>query len=164
VCPMTLSERAEKARSALFSRYDQLNDLWLQAEKELAKIHIPQDAEFCYQSHEDCGYPGERLRDYIGVRKIKGKWRICLGFHSRGDDVPDEIHDHWTPITDCSADDRVWAVKYLPQLWEAVVESAERFIPKVDDAIDRLRKVLRLPDEHLQALLAERAKMNGKAK
>jgi len=26
---MTLNERAEKARTVLFSRYDQLNDLWL---------------------------------------------------------------------------------------------------------------------------------------
>jgi len=160
---MTLNERAEKARTVLFSRYDQLNDLWLQAEKELAKIHIPRSAEFCYQHYDDCGYPGECLRDYIGVRKIKGKWRICLGSYERGD-IPDEIHDHWTPITDCSADARVWAVRYLPQLWEAVVKSAESFIPEVDEAIDKLRKALKVPDEHLRALLAERAKMNGKAK
>jgi ribosomal protein L32 len=44
---VTLNERAEKARTTLFSRYDQLNALWLQAEKELAKLHIPHPVCFC---------------------------------------------------------------------------------------------------------------------
>jgi hypothetical protein len=33
----------------------------------------------------------------------------------------------------------------------------------VDGAIDGLRGALSQPDEHLQALLAERAQLNGKA-
>jgi len=159
---MTLDQRAEQARKVLFSRYDQLNDLWLRAEKELAKFHIPRAAEFCYQCYDDHGFEGELLREYLGVRKIKGKWRICLGSFRR--ETADETSDQWTPITDCSAETRVWAVEYLPQLWEAVVKSAESFIPEVDEAIDKLRKALNVPDEHLRALLAERAKMNGNAK
>jgi hypothetical protein len=164
---MTTVERAEEARKALFSRYDQLNDLWLRAEKELAKFHIPRSAEFRYQCYDDHGYPGELLNEYLGVRKIKGRWRICLGSYTRrtlADDDPDGVNDNWTPITDCSAEIRVWAAKHLPQLWEAVVKSAETFIPEVDEAIDKLRKALNVPDEHLRALLAERAKLNGQAK
>jgi hypothetical protein len=164
---MTFDERAEQARNALFSRYDRLNNLWLQAEKELAKFHIPRTAEFCYQCYDDNGREGELLKEYLGVRKIKGKWRICLGSYRRrtlADEDPEGVNDEWTPITDCSAETRVWAVEYLPQLLEAVVKSAETFIPEVDHAIDKLRKALNGPDEHLRTLLAERAKMNGRAK
>jgi hypothetical protein len=45
---------------------------------------------------------------------------------------------------------------------KAVVESAEKSIPKVDAATPRLPKVLGQPAD-LTDLLAERAKLNGQA-
>jgi len=38
---LTLEERAESARAALFNRYDTLNALWLEAEEQLTQFHIP---------------------------------------------------------------------------------------------------------------------------
>jgi hypothetical protein len=44
-----------------------------------------------------------------------------------------------------------------------VVEAAEKFIPRVDQAIAALEKAL-AADSNMAALLAERAKLNGRAK
>ena len=67
----------------------------------------------------------------------------------------------WTPITECSVETRVEAAKHLAELREAIVKSAEDFVPVVDGAIEELKKALSVPDEHLMALLAERTKLNG---
>ena len=58
---------------------------------------------------------------------------------------------------------RVDAARYLPGLEKSVVETAERFIPRVDSAISALTEALGMPIT-IEALLAERAKLNGKAK
>jgi hypothetical protein len=161
---MTLTDRAEKARETLFGRYDQLNALWLRAEEELTKFHIPRPVSYPYLKYEeDYQNPLSEVNHCLGVQRIKGKWRVCHAFDYPYRGYP-EFEPTWTPITDCSVEIRVQAAKHIPQLREAVVKSAEGFIPKVDEAIKELRNALNLPHEHLQALLAERAKLNGKAK
>jgi hypothetical protein len=161
---MTLTDRANQARETLFGRYDQLNALWLQAEEQLAKLHIPRPVCHVYLSYEEDHERRESQVEYcLGLQKVKGKWTICHAIHYPFYGHPDD-EPEWIPITDCSAEVRVRAAKHLPQLREAVVKSAEDFIPKVDEAIHHLRTALNVPDEHLQALLAERAKLNGKAK
>lgn len=154
---MTLTERAERARKELFCRYDELNTLWLKAEEELRKLHIPRDVERVYRSYEpDPDWPGHRDYLHLGLRKDKGKWRIC---HGASSDVHPEMSIIWTLITECSAEIRVNAAQYLPGLREAVVKSAEDFIPQVDAAIGAMKKAL---DTDINELLAERAKFNGK--
>jgi len=161
---MTLSERAEEARETLFGRYDQLNALWLQAEQQLTRLHIPRAVDYLYDecpSWQQPSDPAEVQKEYLGLQKIKGKWRICHGaLYAYG--VPEV---DWTPITDCSAETRVIAAKHLPGLRQRVVESAEEFVAKVDEAIDAMKAALTLcPSDQIAELLAERAKLNGKAK
>ncbi len=160
---MTLIERARQVRETLYGRYDELNALWFQAEQELTKLHIPRPVECQYREYLDDLYDNNsRTCESLGVQKVKGKWRIChavyLAYSS-----PEDCSG-WTPITDCSVETRVEAAKHLPKLRDAVVKSAEDFVPQVDSAIDELKKALSVPDEHLRALLAERAKFNGKLK
>ncbi len=156
---MTLDERAEKARKELFARYDQLNALWLKAEERLTRLHIPRPVQFIYasRSHHDPDFlPGDPECACLGLQKVKGKWRICYGeYYSCSQPDAD-----WQPITECSAEVRVEAAKHLPGLEKAIVESAEKFIPKVDTAIKQLADALGQPD-NLADLLAERAKLNG---
>ncbi len=134
----------------------------MQAEEELTKLHIPRPVSYSYRSYdEDYCDPSTRINFCLGIQKIKGDWRIC---HAIDHPCDGDYDPQWTPITECSVEVRVQAAKYLPQLKEAVVKSAETFIPKVDEAIGELKKALSLPDEHLQALLAERAKLNGRAR
>jgi hypothetical protein len=70
---------------------------------------------------------------------------------------------HYVDKDLCSGEVRADAAKHLPGLEKAVVESAERFVPKVDEAIKALSEALG-EDGNVAALLAERAKLNGKAK
>jgi hypothetical protein len=155
---MTLDERAQKVRKELFARYDQLNALWLKAEERLTKHHVPRPVQCIYAlpntgEPEDQGLPEAVC---LGLQKVKGKWRICYGVYwfSAQPDAD------WLPITECSAEIRVEAARHLPKLEKAAVESAEKFIPKVDEAIQQLAEALGKPD-NLADLLAERAKLNG---
>src|SRR5215471_9015545 len=131
---MKLEERAEKAREMLFSRYDTLNALWLQAEEQLTQLHVPRPVSHKYAAYDDGGLPSAITSKYLGLQKVKGKWRICHGIYEEWWQPGPE----WTPITECSAESRVEATKHLDDLRKAVVESAERFIPKVDEAINTL--------------------------
>lgn len=157
---MTLNERAQNAHDELFVRYDKLNALWLEAEEQLTQLHIPRPVECIYHDYEpDSRDPNFRIAECLGLQKIKGKWRICYGAYDLSSEP--EPSD-WTPITDCSASIRVEAAEHLPKLRKAVVESAEKFIPKVDSAIMQLAEALD-QSANLNDLLAERAKLNGQA-
>ncbi len=158
---MTLEQRAQKVRKELFSRYDQLNSLWEKAEQQLCKNHIPRAVLFHFGSYDI--NPGERdvtqMLQCLGLQKIKGKWRIS---YVEFPDWCEECQsDWWTPIIDCSAEIRVQAAKHLSAFRKYAIESAEAFVPEVDDAIQQLSSALGQPD-NLAELLAERAKLNGK--
>ncbi len=157
---MTLEQRAKKVRDELFSRYDQINALWLQAEEQITQFHIPEPVQFTYSSYLiDERNPNSEVCECLGVFRVKGKWRICYGsFLPNQEGGPDE----WTPITEAAAQIRVEAASHLPGLKKAVVESAEKFVPRVDKAIQALAVALKQPD-NLAELLSERAKLNGQA-
>jgi len=160
---MTLIERARKVRETLCGRYEQLNALWLRAEEELTRLHIPRPVGCDYRQYLDDPHDDNTLIcECLGIQKVKGKWRICHATYPAYS-AP-ELCGGWTPITECSVETRVRAASHLPKLREAIVKSAENFVPQVDDAIDELKKALNVPDDHLRALLAERAKLNGRGK
>jgi hypothetical protein len=161
---MSLNQRAEKARKELFARYDQLNALWEKAEERLTRFHVPTavqtiSVDYCDEDGNPDSDPDSGALGFcLGLQKIKGKWRICYGEYYS----PNQREADWQPITECSAEIRVDAVRLLPHLEMAVVESAEKFIPRVDSAIQSLTEALGKPD-NIEDLLAERARLNGKA-
>jgi hypothetical protein len=148
----------------LFKRYDALNALWLKAEEEITKLHIPHDVRYAYDGHDPSEFGPNEGKEYywvcLGVQKIKGKWRVCHGAYYEACDGRDSCPD-WIPIIECSAEIRVEAAEHWPALRQAVVEAAEKFIPRVDEAIANLEKAL-AADNNMAALLAERAKLNGR--
>jgi hypothetical protein len=156
---MTLEERAESARATLFDRYDALNALWLQAEEQLTRFHIPRPAYHSYDEYQDFGNPpGAMTSKCLSLQKVKGKWRICYGLY---DEWCDRDYG-WTPITECSAQVRVEAARHVDKLREKVVKTAEDFIPRVDEAIQTLAATVgQLVSIESQDLLTERAKLNG---
>src|SRR5437870_2224988 len=101
---MTLEARARKAREELFTRYDQLNALWLAAEERLTNQHIPH--EVCHPYHQYNIDEQDPMAGYacncLGLVKVKGKWRICYGTYDYSYPFPRD----WTPIVDCSAEIR----------------------------------------------------------
>ncbi|MBI3468597.1 MAG: hypothetical protein HY000_36810 [Planctomycetes bacterium] len=153
---LSLNERAQRARKVLFDRYDQINALWLKAEEQIVQFHIPRPV--CYGYHTECEFTpcGEQpvVEHCLGVQKVKGKWRICYGTYPYNWPADPD----WKPITECSAEVRTAAAKHLPNLRQAVVECAEKFIAVADDAIEELEQFVKQDISHL---LAERAKLNG---
>lgn len=159
---MTLAQRAIDARTSLFSKYDQLNLLFEAAEQELTRHHVPHafSHEYIFRENEQ----GNGLVFALGIQKIKGKWRLCHTSYW----YPHEYYDGdyiWTPIVECSGEHRIQAAGHIAGLREKLVESLEGAIPKADEAIRNLRStVAELKSDDLVKLLAERAKLNGKAK
>ena len=83
-----------------FARYNQLNALWLQAEERLTKHHVPCPVQFSYEysNPQEPWFDGVESR-CLGLRKVKGKWRICYGEYFSCNQPDAE----WQPITECSA-------------------------------------------------------------
>ena len=129
-----LELRAERARTQLFERYDQLNALWINAEEVIGRFHIPQAVWYEYRTDlQNSG--GIEMGYCLGVVKLNGKWRIChrtyCHLSAKGSDA--------TPITECSAEILVKTAEHLPELLDQVVASAEQFIPRVDEAIETVQ-------------------------
>ena len=162
---MTLDQRAQKLREELFPRYDRLNAFWQKVEEQLTEFHIPRPVEFPYRKRriDWCDPDAGEVRECLGVQRVKGKWRICHASYVDDYRGPPEPDITWVPIIECSAEIRVRAATHVPGLKKAIIESAEKFIPKVDEAIQALAEALG-EDGNLAELLAERAKLNGKAK
>lgn len=137
-----LEERVQTARDELFPRYDALNALWLKVEEQLTATHIPRPVVRAYSHALDPNgsSDSDEIHDCLGLQKIRGKWRICYSLFY--DTNP--IYEDWKPITECSAHIRVEAAKHVEVFRKAIVDSAESFIPHVDDAIDRLATFLGL--------------------
>lgn len=157
----SFSVRARTASDELFSKYDRLNDLWNQVEVRLTKYHIPRPVDFTYASYfPDAEYEhhGVERHDMLGIQKVKGEWRICLG--SSDDIHPEE--DNWTLVSECSALLRVQAAKHLSGLEEAIISDAEGFISIVEQAILEMSNFLDpKPSDQIRELLEERARLNG---
>lgn len=154
----SVSQRAAIARKSLHDRYDELNDLWLRAEEQLAKYHIPIEVDCVYRSWDVEGTPWSQGKS-LGMRKLgNSKWRICFAHWHEG--YPEEDLS-WIPIVDCPVEIRVEAAEHLNDLREAIVKSSEQFIPKVDAAIAALKEEILAGDDHLKVMLAERARLNG---
>lgn len=154
----TLDERAEFARVALHDRYDKLSALWKKASQQLAKYHLPRSVSITYR-HETDKYGQPFIDYYLGVQKWGSDVRIVHDSFCYCD--PDAESD-WKCITDCSAEIRREAVEHFPALRQAVVESAENYIPEIDRAVLELERMV--IEGTTDSLLAERAKLNGKAK
>jgi len=128
-----LEMRAEQARNQLFERYDQLNALWTNAEEVIGRFHIP--VAVWYEYRTDLQHSGNPETGHcLGVLKVKGKWRIYHRTYCHLSDKESDV----TPITECSAETRVKTTEYLPKLLDRVVASAERFISRVDEAIEAI--------------------------
>jgi len=159
---MTLAQRAVEARTALFTRYDQLNALFEEAEQEFTRHHLPRGVEFAYREHFD--EQGQGTVFALGIQKVKGKWRLCHTSYY----FPHGYYEgdyEWVPLVEASAENRVRAAEHVVKLREMIVETLEKFVPETDEAITKLRSsVQELKNEDLVKLLAERAKLNGKAK
>lgn len=136
----TLEERNKKAADCLSPRYNLLNAKWELAEKKLKAMQAPRHVWIVYHSEPgDPGKPDEyQVNDCLGLVRYRGEWRLCHASYIDSDGTPTD----WKPIIECSGEERVAAAGFVLKLREEVVCSAEKFVARVDRAIELLTEAL----------------------
>jgi hypothetical protein len=144
----SLDDLNRRTAEALASRYDWLNRLWADAEARLKAMQVPRYVWIVYkeQNVDPDEVYSECRCECLGLVRVRGEWRLCIGQWYRNEydlqpSDPDQPTD-WKPVLDCSVEERVEAAPHIGKLREAVVESAEQFIVRVDDAVAHLTKAL----------------------
>jgi hypothetical protein len=137
------SQHEQQIIDALKVRYDEIEALWNQAEEDLRRFRVPYSVEHWYSR------PGEGTPPlYCGLAWTKhGKaWRIChveREARSEYSNTPPEYDPYeWTPIIDCPLALRLSMIDQFAKLRQAVIEAAEKTVPKLDEAIANFRGVL----------------------
>jgi hypothetical protein len=141
---MTLEERNQEINKALETRFNQLNSAIEAHETKLVKMMVTRDAWVEYHSCEDNpDNPSGAYKYYLGMIKERGAWRLCHGhaYESYIGDRPDEGID-WKPLVDESVETRIKSAAHIDKLRAAIVESKERLVPELEDAIQTLAKSL----------------------
>jgi hypothetical protein len=151
-----LDDRSRRTAEALAPRYEQLNQLWAEAESRLKAMQVPRYA-WVICKHVPIDPEDQYSADYcdcLGLVKYRGEWRLCSGSCVLDDFHPQlpgtEQPTNWRPISDCTVEERVEAAPHLGKLREAIVVSAEHYVAKVDEAIAQLTTALeRVPSAPL---------------
>lgn len=130
----TLEERNHQADQTLSTRYDALNQAFVEAEQRLKSLKPLHPAWVDY-NRDSCDGQPDRW-EVLGLTKHQGKWRLC---HAIDNELNDDgsMYD-LKPIVECPVDVRVRAAKVVQQLHEKIVKSKEEYIPQVDEAIREL--------------------------
>ncbi len=143
-----LALRSHRAAEALGPLYNQLNQLWADAEARLKAMQVPRYVWVVYNREEldpENEYSPIHC-ECLGLVKVRGEWRLCLGQF-----VDDEFHQspsaphqpaNWKPIADCSVEERVQAAPFVGELRAKIVDSAEHYISEVNEAIVHLSNAL----------------------
>lgn len=134
------SAEPPKPIDPLVAHFDELNELWSEAEKELATYRVPHTIYVEVNEHDIPGGHGTESDALVWIKR-GGEWRICWG-PSRN---PDYEEGSWDikPISECSMEERVRAVEAFPLLQSKAREARTAYIPKVAAAVDKLRAALK---------------------
>ncbi|MEI7687999.1 MAG: hypothetical protein WCL32_23575 [Planctomycetota bacterium] len=118
-----------------------MTGLWRELEKKLLSRQQPRVVVYDYYKepiYESCGPPDNNYVYCIGIAKVAGKWRLCLGEYNEYDEETRGGTISWRPIADCSMEERAAAAKHVGKLEATIVETGETFLPKLDEAIREL--------------------------
>ena len=132
----TRNEAAVKAANPLFG---ELNNTWEKIEDFFRKQGVLRPVETTLWTFTmEMSPHAEDVGEYqIGIQKFKGKWRICFGtcyYQNPGTD--------WQPITECPTDRRIELLDYVDRLYEALVKSNETYVPELEEAVQKSKKIL----------------------
>lgn len=127
-------------RVALKKRMERLNHLWKVLHDELLEMNPPTSAEcptwsLDYQDIE---------HSVIGFGKVRGKWSIYTCDYTFNPEHDTFESSNLRCIEECSAEERVTLVKFVPGLRKAVQDSLEKFLKRTDDAIAEFEAQLNL--------------------
>jgi hypothetical protein len=129
--------RSKALRSKIGERLDHLTGLWHDIEKKLIALQQPRHVCHIYREMPRDQNNGVDADCYcIGIAKYAGKWRLCLGEFNEWRDP--EARISWHPITDCTMEERIAAAPFVGELEKKIVDTGEKVLPKLDEAIRHL--------------------------
>ncbi len=131
----TLKERDDFAKQALASRYEALNQAFLEAEARLRDLKPIRTVHHAY-NHDDSAteHGGPSSWELLAIMKYNDKWRIV---HGKDDDFNDEPAE-LKPISERPVEVRVRAAVEVPELYIKIIEEKEKYVPVVEEAIQTL--------------------------
>ena len=136
--PPDRDEREKQVIKALSGRYDELEALWEEAEKDLKRFRVPHEVHHRYKQFVETRN-GLSWDYFLGFLRYGKDWRIChCVFCDRCDD-----EFEWKPVVECTVDVRLETVPHFAELRKKVVEAAEKFVPKLEKAIASFRETLK---------------------
>ncbi len=156
--PAEFEARSKALRSKTDERLDHLTGLWREIEKKLIALQQPREVCYVYSRDQssDPQNPDDQDCRCIGIAKYAGKWRLCLGeFNTHTHCYHPYEAISWRPTTDCTMQERVTAAQYIGKLEIEIIETGEKMLPKLDEAIRQLEE--RLADHSMGRLLDELA-------
>ncbi len=141
---MTLDDRNKKANEELQARYEKLNQFYEGAEQIFKDMKLALEASHTYwidYDDESRNDPEEEGTAFcIGFVKYDGTWQLCHGIYRTH--VSYDRETTWKPIREASIEQRVAAAPHLEKLREALVTAKEKFVPKVDKAIEAIQEFI----------------------
>ncbi|HEX4607192.1 MAG TPA: hypothetical protein VH092_03220 [Urbifossiella sp.] len=134
-----LTERNDKATSALETLYDSLNEQLVAAEARLRALKPLRSASVSYEEWSD----RDQIRYWqeLALIKIDGKWRLV---HAECNEVDSRDPDNgpdFRPITERTGEVRLRAAKEVRPLFEKIVKQKEEMVTEVESAIRELAEI-----------------------
>ena len=140
--PKQPNEHERQVIDSLTGRYDELEALWKEAEKDLKQFRIPSPVmHLLYSDYECC--PSRNF--FLAWTRYGKEWRICHVQQYAISEVDDQREDECdtTPIIDCPVETRLHMISQFENLRRKVIEEAEKVVPRLDEAIANFRKILK---------------------
>jgi hypothetical protein len=143
----SIEQRNRRVNDSLAAQYDQLNRKWQDVEASLKAMLVPHNVWVAFDSEEVEFNNSSAGTDFqcLGLVKVKGEWRICIGEYNDMDAIQrglEEEPQYWKPILDCGVEERVRLASHVSTLRKKIIEAKERYVTTIDGALDHLDKVL----------------------
>lgn len=135
---MSIDEQNQEVNEALDSRLSQLNELLAEKEAELAAMRVVRDAAFAYRAVEDLDEQGQIVGEHmsrLGMIKWRSGWRLCISHEYWSYSGGPEPDSHWRPVSECTIDERMDALKHWEKLKAMIVAEKAKLIPELEKVI-----------------------------
>lgn len=131
-----LDEQNKVIKEKMNGKLEQINALWDEIENKLVHMQKPRTVAYTYYT-DDMDQSRVPIDYNFGIAKVGGKWRLCMSVEEASGDILS-----CRPISDCTMEERVNAVRHLPGLKKTIVESGEKFLEQMDEATRGLENFL----------------------
>lgn len=135
-----LIERNKAAIKQASPLLDKISKSWDDIEEFFRSQGILRGASIGYGTiYEDPLEESPVGQDLLGIQKVKGAWRICVGsdMYRRPDCSP-----NWKPIGEASTQLRIDLLEHVHALFAAMVKSNEEYIKEIEEAARKSQAVL----------------------